>query len=178
MIRKRITVGERIGQLVVLRRDGNYTPTIPRYVVRCDCGSEFPLRSMEVRGRQSCKTCSERRGAKKRERHGDASHPLYHVYRGIKSRCRNPRYHRYPWYGGKGIDLCLEWEEWTVFRDWAFSHGWQRGLQIDRIDETKNYSPDNCQIVTRSENVRRMRATYSIVKKRAFPYDALLYGAF
>lgn len=174
---KRILPGNRSGKLTIVRRDGFWGDSnIARYIVRCDCGTEFAIRSMAFRQTGSCWTCSRAEGGKTRQRHGDAGTPLYAVYRGIKSRCRNPRYHRYPLYGAKGIDLCHEWEDYLVFREWALSHGWQQGLQIDRIDPAKGYDPENCQIVTRSENARRMRADYIFVKRSEYEHLLAFYN--
>ena len=53
----------------------------------------------------------------------------------------------------------------------------------DRLDAKKNYEPGNCEYVTRSENSKRMRATYKYVPIEftrpvviAHPYDEPTYG--
>jgi hypothetical protein len=41
--------------------------------------------------------------------------------------------------------MCDEWlEDYTAFRDWSIENGYAEGLYIDRIDNSKGYSPDNC----------------------------------
>lgn len=77
---------------------------------------------------------------------------LYIKWRGMRSRCNNPNSKSYPWYGGKGIGVCPEWNDYLVFRQWAISNGFQKGLSLDRIDSSGDYKPSNCQWITHSEN--------------------------
>lgn len=78
---------------------------------------------------------------------------LYHLYHGIKQRCYNPKDKKYPLYGGKGIKMCDEWlNDYELFRIWALENGYNDSLTIDRIDSSKDYCPENCQWITRSEN--------------------------
>lgn len=55
--------------------------------------------------------------------------------------------------------ICDEWLDFTAFYRWAVSNGYRPELQIDRIDNTRGYSPDNCRWVTRSEQSRNRRMT-------------------
>lgn len=80
---------------------------------------------------------------------------LYRIYRGMNQRCYNSTCSNYKNYGGRGIKLCQEWinnKGFQNFYDWSISHGYAHGLTIDRIDNDGNYSPDNCQWVTKSYN--------------------------
>lgn len=80
---------------------------------------------------------------------------LSNIYRQIKSRCYNKNNPRYTTYGGRGITLCDEWKSIDNFVEWSLSHGYKDGLTIDRIDNDRGYSPDNCQWITRSENSKK-----------------------
>tara|TARA_Y100001951_G_scaffold88698_2_gene80468 strand:- start:7654 stop:8022 length:369 start_codon:yes stop_codon:yes gene_type:complete len=62
-------------------------------------------------------------------------------------------------YGGRGISVCDEWQEYKAFEDWADAHGYASDLEIDRIDVDGNYEPENCRFVTRKENARNLRTT-------------------
>lgn len=90
----------------------------------------------------------------KKTSHGLSSHPLYRVWKGMKQRCDNPRNSAYERYGRKGIKVCREWQEdfQNFFNDMA--QGYSRGLQLDRIDNTKGYCKENCRWVTPAVNVR------------------------
>ena len=70
----------------------------------------------------------------------------------MKQRCQNPKFTHYKHYGGRGITVCPEWEEWIPFRDWALANGYQKHLQIDRKETNGNYEPSNCRWVTATVN--------------------------
>lgn len=57
----------------------------------------------------------------------------------------------YPYYGGKGIRVCVGWQEFNNFFEWAASK-YSVGLTIDRVDGTKGYYPRNCRFVTQAVN--------------------------
>ena len=68
----------------------------------------------------------------------------------MKNRCYNQKHHRYNRYGGRGITICDEWrDDFQAFYDWAMANGYDENAPymqctIDRIDNDKGYSPDNC----------------------------------
>ena len=77
---------------------------------------------------------------------------LYRIYNNMKQRCGNPHNTVYKYYGGKGVSVCDEWKNsFKEFEKWADEHGYNDSLTIDRIDNTKGYSPDNCRIVSMKE---------------------------
>lgn len=89
--------------------------------------------------------------------HGDRikNTRLYTIWSGIKNRCNNPKNDSFKWYGGKGVKLCDEWSDYPPFKKWALNSGYLDDLQIDRIDNNKNYDPSNCQFITCVENIRK-----------------------
>ena len=68
----------------------------------------------------------------------------------------NPKCKSYKNYGGRGITICEEWMDIKNFIRWADPLR-QKGLQIDRIDNNKGYSPGNCRFVTNKENIDNRR---------------------
>ena len=84
---------------------------------------------------------------------------LYIVWNTMLHRCEDKSREKYPSYGGRGISVCDEWHDPNVFMDWAESSGYERGLQLDRIDNDGDYSPENCRWATPKENSRHTRRT-------------------
>ena len=81
----------------------------------------------------------------------------------MKQRCYIPSNKDYPNWGGKGIKICQEWlESPKAFQDWSYSHGYKDDLTIDRIDEDKDYCPENCHWVTGSYNAKYKSTTNEI----------------
>lgn len=78
---------------------------------------------------------------------------LYSIFRNMKQRCYNPNNPKYNSYGGRGITICDEWlNDFQMFYDWSMSHGYSDELTIDRINNDKGYSPQNCRWITWEEN--------------------------
>ena len=94
-------------------------------------------------------------------RHGLSKTSLHKRWRSIKDRCLNPNCSRYMDYGGRGITICDEWRNsFENFRDWAFSHGYEESLTIDRINVDGNYEPDNCRWIPLSEQNMNKRNSH------------------
>lgn len=92
-------------------------------------------------------------------KHGKAKDPLYDICTQMIARCHNPNHASYFNYGARGITVCDEWRyDRSKFVDWANENGYRKGLSIDRINNDKGYSPDNCRWVDRTvqqNNTRR-----------------------
>ncbi|MCM1236882.1 MAG: DNA cytosine methyltransferase [Ruminococcus flavefaciens] len=78
---------------------------------------------------------------------------LYNIWKLMKRRCNCPKSENYDHYGGRGITYCDDWEHFEPFRDWAYTSGYSDNLTLDRIDNDRGYSPDNCRWVTLTEQV-------------------------
>lgn len=156
-----IPLGTVYGRLTVvgppMRVKGVY-----HYQCLCACGTYAFVRGTSLtyvsRPTRSCGCLQMARAT-----HGLHGHKLYDVWAGMKQRCCNPKQKDYPNYGGRGITVCEEWQaSFESFAVWAFAHGYQDGLQIDRIDNDGNYEPTNCHFVTCSENSRNRRSNLII----------------
>lgn len=160
MVKRKIDmIGRRYNRLTVVAYADDYISPSGKHwtncICKCDCGATHIARACSLRSSavKSCGCLARETSAQNNRKHGLAhKDPLYTVWKGMRERCTNPRQKYWHRYGGRGIRVCAEWDDFVAFRTWALAHGWRHGLQIDRIDDTQGYSPNNCRIVTCKEN--------------------------
>lgn len=68
---------------------------------------------------------------------------INYIWLEMKQRCTNPKHKRYKDYGGRGITFQENWKDFEAFYNDMVST-YQEGLTLDRIDNNKGYSKDNC----------------------------------
>ena len=96
-----------------------------------------------------------------KKKHGMHNTPEYRVWKDMKSRCSNKNHHAYERYGGRGVFVCKEWNDFAVFiRDMGRRPS--DDLSLDRIDNDKGYSKENCRWATRMQQQRNMRTTVMV----------------
>lgn len=141
--------GQRFGRLTAIELLSERSKTGARlWRCLCDCGKEkiAPTSALNNGFIQSCGCMKRDIGPVIREQktvHGDAKHGkwqrLYHVWISMRQRCNNPNDHAFKDYGGRGIQICSEWNDYQNFKKWAISTGYDPEAEsgemtIDRID--------------------------------------------
>jgi len=86
-----------------------------------------------------------------REIHGETGTRIHRIWTKMRTRCMNSKGDKYEYYGGKGIKVCDEWNNYSNFKKWSLANGYEEHLTIDRKDSNKNYEPTNCRWVTSLE---------------------------
>lgn len=114
--------------------------------------------------------------------HGDSNsnaeyYNLWSTWCNMRDRCNRSTNQDYQYYGGKGIVVCNEWNDYLEFKKWSILNGYilNGNLQIDRIDSNKNYSPDNCRWVDAKTN-QRNRDCIILNEEKANEIRTLIYS--
>jgi len=155
--------GKRFDRLVVIKKTEEYCPTQGYYwECKCDCGNICfaPRNRLENGQKKSC-GCMQKDGHTAL-RHGMSKTRIWRAWQNMFVRCKYECSIGYSIYGGRGITVCEEWQEFEPFYDWALSNGYEEHLTIDRIDVNGNYEPSNCRWATRIEQQRNKRNNFMI----------------
>jgi hypothetical protein len=155
-------IGKRFNRLTILSDKPPYVYKGGRkkkqVLCKCDCGKEkiILLENVTSGKSKSCGCFNIDRTREANTTHGMCYTPLNGIWREIRKRCLNKNYKRYADWGGRGITVCKQWDVFMNFHE-DMKDGYKKGLQIDRIDNNKGYSKENCRWVTRTENGRNKR---------------------
>jgi hypothetical protein len=86
---------------------------------------------------------------------------MYKQWVQMHQRCTNPNIKAFKDYGERGIEVCLEWDDFSVFLSDVGERPSNRHT-LDRIDNNGNYCSDNCKWSTYKEQHRNARSNHMI----------------
>ncbi len=98
-------------------------------------------------------------------KHGKSKTSEYKSWAGMKERCCRPNHPAYKNYGARGITVCDRWLE--SFENFLEDMGSKPTAEhsIDRVDNSKGYSPENCKWATNLEQGNNTRRIHFISYK-------------
>lgn len=177
-------VGDEYGRLKVISFSHKNKSYRKFWNVQCLCGNKLCVAGPDLKSGNT-KSCGCLWKDKMRT-HKMSRTPMYKRWIGMKSRCYNPKSSSYKRYGGRGIKVCEEWQDFNVFyKDMGDSPF--EGAQLERKDNDGNYSPHNViwasSIVNNNNTSKNIIITYKGMsltigewaKKLGVSYDTI-YG--
>ena len=154
-------LGEVHGKLTVVARASNNKHGKARWVCQCACGNTAVVEgaSLKTGKTTSCGCYRLQQNIAACKTHGGSYYPEYASWAGMFDRCTNVENPSYRNYGGRGLSVCEEWEDFHVFLE-SVGRRPTMAHSLDRIDNNIGYFPGNCRWATHKEQGRNRRTNH------------------
>lgn len=153
------------GQLTVVREDGQLSDGASlcrAWLCQCTCGQTVRVRGKHLtRKKNNVFSCGCYKAVPENNpnyKHGGKHTPEYEIWQNMKDRCTCNTDNGFKNYGARGITFCKRWKDFSKFLE-------DMGLRpspkhtLDRVDNSKGYSKQNCRWATRKQQARNTRKT-------------------
>jgi hypothetical protein len=159
--------GQHFGRLIAIQLAGSNSRGKALWQCDCACGNTCIVEGRLLRRSNGTRSCGclvkEHRGPRPKHGHARAGkgHPIYQTWMGMRSRCNNSNNLSFKDYGGRGIEICARWNDFTNFL--ADMGERPPDKVLDRIDNDGNYEPGNVRWATyerSNKNKRRPKTTW------------------
>lgn len=162
-------IGKKFGRLLVVSKTNERIRNHIVWECQCDCGNVFYAQGQYLKDGSivSCGCIS------KEKQHFACNSPIHRVWNTMIERCYNKNRKQFYLYGGRGIQVCEEWnasngniKAFSNFYEWAINNGYKEErlsngrnkYTLDRINPDGDYCPKNCRFITNEEQQRNKRA--------------------
>jgi hypothetical protein len=158
--RKIDMIGRRFDRLIVVSDAPSDARQQAMWKCRCDCGQETITRGSDLRfGKsKSCGCLTLEINKARMTSHGKTRTPEHNIWLVMRDRCRNPKNKRFNDYGGRGIQVCERWDDFSLFLA-DLGPRPTSNHSIDRINNDGNYEPGNVKWSTPIEQRHNQRRT-------------------
>ncbi len=158
-------VGQTYGRLLILREDSaRDTNGGIKWLCACDCGATKAISGLQLRRGDTiscgCANSERMRFSPPQRTHGMSGTKTHKVWIAMRRRCNEENHQDYPYYGGRGIQVC---DRWMRFENFFEDMGrCPRGSTIERKDVDGDYEPSNCEWATRTSQMNNTRRNHRL----------------